>query len=509
MPNEYSAQYDVVPPSRADLAALAEKLHIPLTDDELDVFVETMKGSVESYRRLRDLPEPRPEVRYPRTPGYRPTGDENPYNAWYWKCSIRGRADGLLAGKSVAVKDNVCVAGVPMSNGSAVLEGFVPDIDATIVTRILDAGGEIAGKAVAEAFGLSSGSNTASTGAVLNPRRPTHSTGGSSSGSAALVAAGDCDLAIGTDQGGSVRIPASLCGIFGLKPTYGLVPYTGVLPIEHTLDHVGPMARSAEDLALLLEAIAGPDGYDPRQAGAPEPPSYRDHLEGRLDGLRVGVLREGFGWSEEHTKAEQTVRASIGSLRDLGADVRDVSVPLHVEGGHVVTPIYAEGIASQLVAGRGLGTGWKGYYPTTALDFIHRSFQTSLRNLSATGKLFLLLGTYMIDNYGGRYYARAQNIVRLLRDAYDAALAEVDVLAMPTCAPEPVALPHIANPTMLDVFAGGFGYHLNTAPFNVTEHPAITVPCGTYETLPLGMMLVGRHFEERTLLRAAHAFETA
>ena len=152
-----------------------------------------------------------------------------------------------------------------MMNGTSTLEGYVPDVDATIVTRILDAGGFILGKAVCESLCFSGGSHTSDTGPVRNPHNTDYTTGGSSSGSAALVAAGEVDLAIGGDQGGSIRIPASWCGIYGLKPTYGLVPYTGIFPIELTLDHTGPMARSVADVALLLEAIAGPDGLDPRQ----------------------------------------------------------------------------------------------------------------------------------------------------------------------------------------------------------------------------------------------------
>src|SRR5918911_2761076 len=170
-----------------------------------------------------------------------PTIEELRDNAWYWRCEIHGAPEGPLAGKTVAIKDNVCVAGVPMMNGSATLEGYVPEVDATVVTRILDAGGTILGKAVCEDLCFSGGSFTPHTGPVLNPRDPFRQAGGSSCGSAALVAAGDVDLATGGDQGGSIRIPSCWSGIVGHKPTHGLVPYTGVFPIELTLDHAGPM----------------------------------------------------------------------------------------------------------------------------------------------------------------------------------------------------------------------------------------------------------------------------
>jgi amidase len=241
---------------------------------------------LESYRLIEQMPEPAPLApKYVRSGGWRPSPEENPLNAWYWRCEIQGAADGPLAGKTVAIKDNVCVAGIPMMNGSATLEGYVPEVDATIVTRTLDAGGTIVGKAVCEDLCFSGGSFTPYSGPVLNPRDTTRQAGGSSCGSAALVAAGEVDLAIGGDQGGSIRIPACWSGIVGHKPTYGLVPYTGVFPIELTLDHTGPMARSAADVALFLEAIAGRDGLDPRQPTEVPTERYSEALTGTYPGF--------------------------------------------------------------------------------------------------------------------------------------------------------------------------------------------------------------------------------
>lgn len=503
--------YDIVGPTRQQVVAIAERLGLHLSDEELDTYHAMMPGTVEAYRRLRRLPEPRPPVRYPRTPGWEPSAEENPLNAWYWRCSIPGAPGGPLAGRTVAVKDTVCVAGVPMSDGSAILEGFVPDIDAAVVTRILDAGGEIAGKAVAENLSLSSSSNSSATGTVLNPVMPTHSAGGSSSGSAALVASGAVDLAIGGDQGGSIRMPAALCGIVGLKPTYGLVPYTGILSTERTLDHAGPMARTVEDVALLLGVIAGRDRFDPRQDATPyEAPDYRSALTGEASGLRIGIVSEGFGIEGPAAeRAEQLVRDAVAALAGRGATVSEVSVPLHLDGGSIITPLYFEGIRSQFIDGHGVGTGWKGYYPTAIVDYLGRVRPGSMDRLPALGKLFFLLGQYFDDEYQGRYYARAQNLSWLLRDAYDAALSEVDVLVMPTCAPYPVAQPHAERPTPTDVIAAVFDYPTNTGPFDVTGHPAISVPVGEIDGLPLGMMLVGRHFDDATVLRAAHACEQA
>jgi amidase len=201
-----------------------------------------------------------------------------------------------MAGRRIAVKDNIAVAGVPMMNGSAVLEGFVPRQDATVVTRLLDAGAIVTGKAVCENLCFSGGSHTSATGPVLNPWDHTRSAGGSSSGSAALVASGEVDLALGGDQGGSIRIPAAFCGVVGHKPTHGLVPYTGAFPIENTLDHLGPITRTVRDAALMLGVLAGPDGLDPRQRHGAEQHDYLAGIDASVGGLRIGVRNEVMSW---------------------------------------------------------------------------------------------------------------------------------------------------------------------------------------------------------------------
>src|SRR5919199_6704819 len=247
------------PPTIEQLKKIANDYNLGLSEAEL----ETYHGLVETvittdYQQIDQLPEiEAPPVKYPRSSVYRPTPEENPLSAWYWKCSIKGAGSGPLSGKRFAIKDNICVAGIPMMNGSATVEGYTPEFDATVVTRILDAGGEIVGKAVCEDLCFSGGSHTSYTGPVLNPHDPAHSAGGSSSGSGALVAAGDCDMATGGDQGGSIRVPSAWCGIYGLKPTQGLIPYTGIFPIELTLDHTGPMTATVEDAGVGDEALGG------------------------------------------------------------------------------------------------------------------------------------------------------------------------------------------------------------------------------------------------------------
>ena len=403
----------VKPPTIEELRRIAEEYCMTPSQDDLESYLGLIRPMLESYDRLDRLTEPGLPAPRPRSPGYRPAPEDNPLGAWYWRCDIRGEPGGILAGKSVAIKDNVCVAGVPMMNGAAVLEGYTPEVDATIVTRILEAGGNIAGKAVCESLCFSGGSHTSDTGPVRNPVSLRHSAGGSSSGSAALVAAGEVDMAIGGDQGGSIRIPASWCGIVGLKPTYGLVPYTGVFPIELTLDHTGPMARSTADVALLLEAIAGPDGLDPRQGAGIPVEAYSRALTGDVAGIRLGILQEGFGHEDlSERDVDDAVTVAARSFEELGAVVETVSVPWHREGFHVWNAIAVEGATMLMVAGNGMGTNWKGHYTTSLLDVYARGRRTRANDLSETTKLVTLLGQYMQDRYHGRYYAKAQNLAR-------------------------------------------------------------------------------------------------
>src|SRR5881398_2684771 len=318
-------------PTPDELKAVGRQMGMRLSDADIAFFLETMGGTVAAYHAIEAMVDPMPPVKYPRTPGYRPEGAENKYNAWYYKSEVQGAPSGKLRGKRIALKDNVCLAGVPMMNGASTLEGYVPDVDATIVTRILDAGGAIMGKVHCEYFCFSGGSHTSAAGPVQNPRKPGYSAGGSSSGSAAVVAAGEVEMAIGGDQGGSIRIPASYCGIYGMKPTHGLVPYTGVMPIELTLDHTGPMTATVADNALLLEVLAGPDGLDPRQVDV-KVDEYTKALTGNASRLRIGVVKEGFGHAMSEQVVDALVRRGAERFKELGAVVEEVSIPMHLLG---------------------------------------------------------------------------------------------------------------------------------------------------------------------------------
>ena len=411
----------------------------------------------------------------------------------------------MLAGKTIAVKDNVCVAGLPMRNGSRVLENYVPDVDATVVTRILDAGGTILGKTVCEDLCFSGGSHTSQPLPVKNPHKPTHSAGGSSSGSAVVVSVGEADAALGGDQGGSIRMPASWTGVYGLKATHGLVPYTGVMPIEATLDHCGPMAGTVEDVARLLTAIAGPDGRDPRQIDC-KTQDYMGALKKGAKGLKIAVVKEGFGRAESQAAVDRKVKKALQRLKALGATVDEVSIPMHMAGYDIWNAIIIEGATEMMIKGNGMGHNWEGTYTTSLLDAYARGWRSRPQDMSETVKLVLFMGEYMHRYYHGRYYAKGQNLKWALRQAYDDVLAKYDLLAMPTIPFTATKIPEAGCPRE-EYVARALEMIGNTCPFDASGHPGINVPCGREGGLPVGLMLTGRRYDEATVLRAAAAFE--
>jgi amidase len=497
-------------PSPDQLLEIAASFGMKLDAKDAESFRGLMAGSIASYNRLDELPEPKLPVKYPRTPGYRPGPEENPFNAWYWKTDITGASNGILAGKKVAVKDNICVAGVPMMNGSRWLEGYVPDVDATVVTRVLENGGEVAGKAACEDLCFSAGSHTCATGPIRNPHNPEYSTGGSSGGSAALVAAGEVEMALGGDQGGSIRTPSAWCGVYGLKPTWGLVPMTGGMPISYSVDHCGPICNSVENVARLLTAVAGHDSHDPRTINA-RSGDYMAHLGQGAKGLKVAILREGFGYRTGDSRSPATdakVREAIEEFKALGASVDEVSVPMHYDGPHIWTGVILEGAAEMMIKGFAMGNNWMGYYTTSLQEAFARGWKAQPDDVSETVKLVLLLGEYMHRNYHNRYHAKAQNLRVLLRKAYDAVLSGYDLMVMPTIPFPATRIPPPDAPREVYVDAA-LNMQQNTCPFDVSGHPAFTIPCATIDGLPVGMMLVGKYFDEASLVRAARAFEQA
>lgn len=483
-----------------ELASVMTTLGMSPADAEQ--YVSVVEGNLSVVGMMENIPFDAPAV--PKREWTRPSPEDNPLGAWYVRTHITGASSGKLSGRTVAVKDNLLLAGVPLMNGTTILEGYTPNVDAEIITRMLNAGATIAGKTVCEAYCLSGGSHTSASGPVLNPHDNSRSAGGSSSGSAALVAAGEVDMAIGCGQGGSIRMPASFCGIVGLKPTYGLVPYTGILGMNPNIDHTGPMTADVTDNALLLEVLAGADGIDSRQL-QPVVEEYTQALNQHdLSGLRIGVVKEGFGSAAGEIDVDQKVRDAADRLGRLGADVTEISIPLHLSAAGITF-----GALQSLVTSMFHLDGCLLERPDVAPEgYIEQQSQWRQRadELPANVKSALISCEVMRRRHGYTFVSRAMQRLPMLRAAYNTALDDVDVLVMPTTPIKASPLPPPdASPAI--VTAHAFAPLTNTSAFNSTHHPALSIPCGMSEGLPVGMMLVGKHFSESLLYQVAHAFE--
>jgi amidase len=492
------------PPSPDDVVAAAQRLGLTVAPEAAAMFARYAAEIAFAYTRIDDLQEFLPKPDPAERAFARPEPGENRFGAWLVKSSIKRGVAGKLTGKRVAIKDTIAVAGLPMTDGTNFLN-YMPPFDATVVRRILDAGGEIAGKAVCEFLSYSSGSHTAVSGPVENPVNAGYSTGGSSSGSAALVAAREVDMAIGGDQAGSIRIPAAHCGLCGLKPTFGRVPYAGAVSSEYVIDHLGPMTATVGDNALLLECIAGSDPFDPRTAGTPPPDDYRAALGRSVGGLSIGVVAEGFGHRGSMPEVDSIVRRAGATYTRLGATVETIALPWHRDGLAIWMVFAMEGYFGNLIRGNGFGGNYDGLQWSALNDGIAR-WRDNPDALPANLKLGMLMGEDAGSRYRRHYYVKAMNLVRQLRGAYDRALSEYDILLMPTVPAKarPLPVADAAPETIIDL---AFENIDNTCPFNLTHHPALTVPCGIADGCPIGMMLVTKPFAEATLYAAAYAFE--
>jgi amidase len=495
-------------PAVRDLQDGATRLGLPpLSTDTAAIMRAALDKSVAAMQQLDAMPDPvMPGADMsPRPPGRAPTASENPFGAWAWLGPITGSGKGLLAGKSVGIKDNTSVRGFPLRNGSRVLDGFVAECDATVVTRILAAGGSIHGKTVCENLSFSGHSHTSWPNRVVNPRAPAFAAGGSSSGSGAAIAAGDVPMALGCDQGGSIRIPAAWCGVVGLKPTHGLVPYTGICALEASIDHCGPMGATVEDVARLLTVVAGPDGLDPRQPASITQVDYLAALGEGLRGIRIGVMKEGFGRPESDPASDSAVRETLARMQAAGAELEEIAVPAHGEMFAIFTAIVAEGTAA-LMFGAGTGGYAEGFTSMALLDAFAQGWRERPDALSPSAMTMLLMGEHLQHRYHGRYYAKAQALRGKVRDAYTAAFGRCDVVALPTI-PFPAMPMPPTQATFAEVLDSALPMIGNTASLDATGHPAISVPCAMRGGLPIGLMLVGRHFQDAVVLRAAAGVE--
>lgn len=410
-----------------------------------------------------------------------------------------GKSVGPLAGLPVAIKDGICTAGIKTTAGSKMLSQFVPPYDATIIERLKEDGAIVIGKTNMDEFAMGSSNENSAYYPVKNPWNRDHVPGGSSGGSAAAVSATMAPVAIGSDTGGSIRQPASFCGITGLKPTYGRVSRFGLIAFASSLDQIGPMTRSAKDCALLLQTLAGHDGRDSTSAQE-DVPDYFTNLDKPLAGLKVGICKQHFeeGLSDE---VRVSVNEGIDVLKSLGASCQEIQLP-HTKYGiasyYVIAPCEASSNLSRYdgvrYTNRSVATGLEEMYSKTRSEFFGEEV-----------KQRILLGTHALSSgYYDAYYIQASKMRRLIKNDFTAAFEAVDVIVGPTAPTTAFKLgQHDADPLaayLADIY---------TVSANLAGVPAISLPCGFDSTgLPIGMQLQGRRFQEATLLQTAHQFQT-
>ncbi|HEX5133678.1 MAG TPA: Asp-tRNA(Asn)/Glu-tRNA(Gln) amidotransferase subunit GatA [Candidatus Krumholzibacteria bacterium] len=404
-----------------------------------------------------------------------------------------------LGGVPVAIKDNICIAGMPTTCASRILGAYRPPYTATAVTRLLDAGAVVIGKTNLDEFAMGSSTENSAFGATRNPWDTTRAPGGSSGGSAAAVAAGMAAAALGSDTGGSIRQPASFCGVVGMKPTYGRVSRYGLVAFASSLDQIGPFTRSVEDAALVLNALCGADPRDATSAAEPVP-DFTAGLDAGVRGLRVGVPWKFLGENLD-ASVRTAFEAAVAGARREGAVIEDIDLP-HAEHGLAAYYIIANAEASaNLARFDGVRYGHRAAEARTMADMYTH---TRKEGFGAEVKRRILLGTYVLSaGYYDAYYHRALQVRSLIIDDFAKAFSRCDVVMLPT-APTPAFRlgEKVDDPILMymnDVF---------TIPVNLAGLPGISVPCGlSPEGLPIGAQLIGRAFDETTLLRAAAGVE--
>jgi aspartyl-tRNA(Asn)/glutamyl-tRNA(Gln) amidotransferase subunit A len=405
-----------------------------------------------------------------------------------------------LAGVPLAIKDNLCTRGIRTTCSSRMLENFVPPYESTVTDRLWGAGAVLLGKTNLDEFAMGGSTETSAFGATQNPWNTDHVPGGSSGGSAAAVASGSCIASLGSDTGGSIRQPASFCGVVGLKPTYGRVSRWGLVAFASSLDQVGPFATSVADAAELLQVIAGPDPRDSTCLKA-EVPDFSSGLNQSIKGLKVGVIRECFDAEGLDAEVKASTQAAAAQLEALGAELVEVSCPRFTDGIATYYVIAPSEASANLARYDGVKYGFRAADAESLASMTARS---RAEGFGAEVQRRILIGTYALSaGYVDAYYRKAQQVRTLIRRDFDAAFESVDVLLTPT-APSTAfkAGAHADDPLAM------YLADLLTIPVNLAGLPAISVPCGFSDAgLPIGVQLIGNVLDEARLLRVAHQYE--
>ncbi|MDA4129219.1 MAG: amidase family protein [Thaumarchaeota archaeon] len=496
-------------PSPEKLRELGEQLSMTLSDEEVEGIALICDEMLKAVDQIDRIPDPsHPATYLERDPGRRPSPAEDPFNVFITKCYVKGSDSGPLLGKRVGLKDNISLRGVPMTNASRLGEHYIPNIDATVVTKLLDAGAVIVGKLNMDDFSFSGTSETSFFGSVRNPINPEYSPGGSSSASGAAVAANEVDLALGVDQGGSARTPASCCGVVAIKPTHGLVSSYGLAYMDYTIDHICPIARSVGEVAMALQVLAGYDPKDPEWVRSEiHAEKYHDLLsKSNLDisGLRVGIIKEGLAWEGADPEILECFGVATKKLEELGAKCSDVSIP-SIELTPAIRIATLTHATDAMLDSCGEGYWHGGEYNPAWNVFLGRAKSTMADYLPPLLKSTLILGRYLRTEFFSVYHSKAMNLINVLGEEMEKAFEKFDVLACPTNIVKPPLLKDKIE--FAEISRRGFMLSSNTQPFNMTGNPAITIPCGMRGGLPVALQLIAKHWKESTLFKASRVFE--
>ena len=410
-----------------------------------------------------------------------------------------GEAIGPLEGVPLAIKDLMCTRGVPTTCSSRILQTFVPPYDATVVQKVAGAGCVVVGKTNMDEFAMGSSTENSAFQVTRNPWDLERVPGGSSGGSAAAVTAGQCAIALGSDTGGSIRQPASVCGIVGIKPTYGRVSRYGLVAFASSLDQIGPLTKDVLDCAFLLNAISGHDPMDSTSAEVPVP-DFTARLNGDVKGLRAGVITELQGdWVQPEVRA--AVHGAIEQLEDLGVACEEVSLPhsmYSLATYYLIAPAEA---SSNLARYDGVRYGYRTAQP--ADDIVDMFSKTRAEGFGPEVRLRIMLGTYALSaGYYDAYYLKALKVRTLIKQDCDQAFEKYDVLLCPTSPTVAFKVgERVGDPLQMKMA------DLCTMFVNLAGIPAISIPCGFADGLPIGLQIAGKAFDEETILRVAYAYE--
>ena len=407
-----------------------------------------------------------------------------------------------LSGIPIAIKDNLCTKGIKTTCASKILDNFVPPYESTVTKKLLNAGAIMIGKTNMDEFAMGSSTETSAFGPTLNPWNITKVPGGSSGGSAASVAAGLCYGSLGSDTGGSIRQPASFCGVVGMKPTYGRVSRWGLIAFASSLDQVGPFANNVSDAAEILQVISGKDELDSTTVDIPVP-NYLETLSKSIKGMKIGLIGNCFDHEGLATDVKESVLSSASLLENLGAEIVNISCPRFNDGIATYYVIAPSEASANLARYDGVKYGFRAEDEQSLIEMTTKSRALGFGN---EVKRRILIGTYALSaGYVDAYYKKAQQVRTLIRKDFDDAFKKVDVLLAPTAPTTAFGSgDNIDNPMAM------YLSDLLTIPANLAGLPAISLPCGFDNSgLPIGLQLIGNVFEEGKLLQVASQFEKA